>query len=135
MVIGLMAAVGVTTPTVMVAPLFPDDAGFVLGALELPQAARMAPSNGNDSPTAEPRRRKSRLDRRPATNSSMTCSWIGPRPLRRSSSRPWSISMRPLLSATARSSGFLAAVLLLFLSSFSAGRAIERNYAPSGDRI
>src|SRR5215510_2179272 len=99
MVIGLMAAVGVTTPTLIVAPLLPAGAEVaVVGAGELPQAARMALSNGSDNPTADPRRRKSRLDRRPATNSSMTCSGIGPRPRRRSSRRSWSMSIPPLLS-------------------------------------
>src|SRR6266705_2187038 len=83
MVIGLMAAVGTTAPTLIVAPLLPAGVEAGLGGAELPHAARMPPSSGNDSPAAVPCRRKALLDRHPATNSSMTCSWIGPRPLRR----------------------------------------------------
>src|SRR5581483_10099007 len=90
-----MAAAGTRIRALMVAPDLPVTAPLlldVLGVPELPpQAARMPPSSGIDRPIALPLRRKSRLDSRPATNSSMTCSWTGPLPLRSSSSRLWSI--------------------------------------------
>ena len=87
-----------------------SDGADVLGAVrrlepdvvvpELPHAARMPPISGIDRPIALPLRMKSRRDSRPATYSSMMCSWTGPRPLRRSSSRSWlmfrALPMRPL---------------------------------------
>src|SRR5262245_33383313 len=103
MVIGSMAAAGTRSPALMFAPALPGPVELeLLGAPELPHAARMPLSRGMERPTMLPLRRKSRLDSRPATNSSMTCSWTGPRPLRRSSSRLWStfaerlVSMGPL---------------------------------------
>src|SRR6266487_1925880 len=97
MVIGLIAAAGTMIPALMVAPAWPAGAELEpdVDVPELPHAARMPPSSGIDRPIALPLRMKSRRDSRPATNSSMTCSWTGPRPLRRSSSRSWSM-LRPI---------------------------------------
>jgi hypothetical protein len=71
----LIAAVGTMIPALMVAPDWPapvdgDEDGDELP--ELPHADRTAPSTGSEIPTTEPRRRKSRRESRPATNSSMT---------------------------------------------------------------
>src|SRR5262249_28792584 len=99
MVIGLIAAAGTSSPALMSAPALPGPVELeLLGEPELPHAARMPPSSGMERPTMLPLRRKSRLDSRPATNSSMTCSWTGPRPLRRSSSRLWLTSAERLVS-------------------------------------
>src|ERR1022692_2027442 len=73
---GLIAPVGVMMPALMVAPLPAAPAGLVEpdgeDGDELLQAATMPPSTGIEMPTTVPRRRKSRRESRPATNSSMT---------------------------------------------------------------
>ncbi len=96
-VTGLIAAVGVTMPTLITAPAAPvaedvalADALDVDGEL-LPQAARIDPSTGTEMPMTVPRRMKSRRDSRPAANSSMMWLAISPCPSRRRASRRWSI--------------------------------------------
>src|ERR1700744_4335757 len=89
MVTGLMAAVGVTMPTLSTAPgapvaVLPPLA--VLGELLL-QAASTDPSTGAEIPTTVARRTKSRRDSRPAAYSSMMWLAISPWPWRNSPSR------------------------------------------------
>src|ERR1022692_1170450 len=92
---GLICPVGTPIPALMVAPAAPAGALLLLlvvgvGLEELPQADMTAPSTGTDMPTTAPRRRKSRREIRPATNSSMTWFSTTPWPARRWSSRPLS---------------------------------------------
>ena len=101
-VTGLMAAEGVTIPTLISAPgLPPADPGLLVepGVSDVPNdlppkisvrllllhAARIGPSSGAEMPTTLARRMKSRRESRPAANSSMT--WLA--------TSPWTWRMRP----------------------------------------
>ena len=91
-VTGLIAAVGVTMPALIVAPAAPAAAEEdvpVVAELDplLPQAARTEPSSGTDRPTTVPRRMKSRRESRPAANSSIMWLAISPWPWRSCPSR------------------------------------------------
>jgi hypothetical protein len=93
-VTGLISPVGTTMPALMVAPA--DPAGVevdedVVPEVLLPQAARIPPSSGTDMPMTVPRRRKSRREMWPATNSSMMWFSTSPVRLRSLPSSLWSI--------------------------------------------
>ena len=74
---GLGSAVGAMQPALIVAPALPAPPPPPGDPAES-QAARRPPMVGTDRPTSAAFWRKPRRDRRPAANSSMTCSGTGP---------------------------------------------------------